>query len=32
MMTVNTVEHAVEDEKVALAGNAKPLPAAAVNE
>ncbi len=32
MMTVSNVEHAVEDEKVTLAGNAKPLPAAAVNE
>jgi uncharacterized protein (TIRG00374 family) len=32
MMTVSNVEHAVEDEKVTLAGNAKALPAAAVNE
>jgi len=31
-MTVSNVEHAVEDEMVTLAGNAKPLPAAAVNE
>jgi glycosyltransferase 2 family protein len=31
MMTVSNVEHAVEDEKVALAGSAKPLEAA-VNE